>query len=314
MPAGVGAAPVAEDDEHPRVRVELSQVAVPDAPDVPAHELGGVVAGAYREVARVARQVVDAVRHDHASGEGREVVVVGLGGGRAVHLPAALEVARRLLLLGVHADDGYPGPYAGLLRRAYLHELGVPVLRLAQRQALGERPPPEPRRLEHLPDDVVGHVVATPEHLAAYLPDPDVYPDDAPVLREPRHAAGDDVVEGRHPFGMLVGLLLRPAAGHALLAGGRRDVAEEFPDPLAHGVRGASEGLAHGPYRAAAGACRLACNKKPSFAFVKCAKVLLFRLANLYWRFFLHQRNLLETSYKDTKIPPVILCYNANNQ
>jgi hypothetical protein len=37
-------------------------------------------------------------------------------------------------------------------------------------------------------------------------------------------------------------------------------------------------------------------------------------LANLYWRFFLHQRNLLETSYKDTKIPPVILCYNANNQ
>lgn len=235
VPAGAGAAPVAEDDEHPCVGVELLQVAVPDTADVPVHELGGVVAGAYRRVARVVRQVAYAVRNDHAFGEGPEVVVEGLWGGRAVYLSVTLEVAERLLLLGVHADDGYPRLDAGCLRRAYLGELGVPILHLAQRQALGERPPLEPRRFEHLSAD------------------------------------------------------------------GRRNMVEKFSDPLADSVRGASEGLAHRSYRAALGACRLACNKKHSLAFVKRAKVLLFRLANLYWRFLLYQCNVLKINYKDTK-------------
>ena len=39
VPAGVGPAPVAEDDEHPCIRIEGFQVAVPDTLYVLAHEL-----------------------------------------------------------------------------------------------------------------------------------------------------------------------------------------------------------------------------------------------------------------------------------
>ena len=85
VPAGVGPAAVAEDDEHPRIRVEPSHVAVPYTLYVVAHELGRVVACAYREVSRVARDVVDALRHNPAPGEGLEIVVVGVGRGGAVH-------------------------------------------------------------------------------------------------------------------------------------------------------------------------------------------------------------------------------------
>ena len=167
--AGVGAAPVAEDDEHRRVRVEALQVSVPYPLDVVADEAGGVVAGANREVARVVCQVVDAVWHNHAVGESLEVVVESLGRGRAVHLAVPLEVADHLLLLGVHADDGDSRLEAGPLSRVNLHELGIPVLRLAQRQALDERPAPEPRSGKHLPDDIVGHVVPALKEQSSYL-------------------------------------------------------------------------------------------------------------------------------------------------
>jgi hypothetical protein len=45
----------------------------------------------------------------------------------------------------------------------------------------------------------------------------------------------------------------------------------------------------------------------PSVAFFECCKVLLFHLANLYWRFLLHHCNDLEINHKDMKIFPVIL-------
>ena len=306
--AGVGASAVAEDDKHAGIGIERLEVAVPHALDVVADELGRVVAGAYREVARVAGDVVDAVRHNRPLGEGPEVVVVGLGRGRAVDLPVAPEVADRLLILGVHADDGYPGLDAGVSRRSDFHELGVPVLHLAQRQALEERPALEPRGREHPSDDMAGHVVSPLEELAADLRDIDVKPDDALVLRKPRRVAGDNLFEGRHPLGMLVDLPFRAAARHALPSVWRGDVVGHFMNRLGDGVRRTVKGLCHGLYRAAVGTRCLACNKVPSVAFIKCRKVFHFHLANLYWRFLLHLRNDLEINYKDTKISPVILC------
>ena len=308
VPAGVGPAPVAEDDEHPRVRIEGFQVAVPDTLYVPAHELGGVVAGAYREIARVVGHVVDAVRHNHAFGKGPEVVVECLGCGGAVHLPVPLEVADHLLLLGVHADDGDSCLHAGGLRRVDLHKLGIPVLHFAQREALRERPPLEPRSHNHLPHDISGHVMPTLKELSANLRDADAEPDNAFILRKTRHVPGNNVVERSHPFGMLVGFPFRSAARHALFAVGWDNMVEKFINPFGNGIWRTSESLAHCPYRASVGPRRLACNKMPSVAFLKCRKVFHFRLANLYWRFLLHQCNDVVINYKDTRISPVILC------
>ncbi len=265
--AGVGAAAVAEDDEHFRLRVEPFHVAVPYTPYVLAHELGSVVAGAYREIARVVGHVVDAVRHDRAFGESLEVVVEGLWRGRAVHLPVPLEVADHLLFLGVHADDGDSRLDAGGLCLVNLQELGVPVLNLAQRKAFAERPPLEPGTLHHLSHDIFGHVVSRFKKFTADLRNADVYPDDALVLRKSRHVPGNDAAERRHPFGMSLGLPFRSAAGHALPAVGRDDMVEKFTDSFGNGVWRASESLAYGPYRAAFGPRRLACNKMPSVAF-----------------------------------------------
>lgn len=167
--AGVGAATVAEDDNHLRVRVNLLEVIVPDPLYVVAHELGGVVAGAYCKIPRVVCQVVDAVRHNHALGECLEIMVVGGRRGGAVHLAVPLEIADCLLFLGVNAEEGDSPLDTGVLRRTYLDELGTPVLHLAQRKALRERPLLESFVLEHLPHDIVGHVMSPLKKLAADL-------------------------------------------------------------------------------------------------------------------------------------------------
>ena len=306
VPAGVGAAAVAEDDEHFGIRVKVLEVTVPDPLYVVADEFGGVVACTYREISRVVRHVVDAVRHNLASGESIEVVVESLGRGCAVHLPVPLEVAELLLLLGVHADDWDSRLHAGGFRRANLHELGISVLHLAQRKALRERPFLESFSLYHLPYNIVGHVMSTPEELAANLGDTDVEPDHAFVLRKACHVPGNNVPERSHPFGMLVGFPFRTASRHALLAAGRDYMVQKFRNSFGNGIRRTSKSLAYSLYRASRGARRLACNKMPSIAFFECCKVFHFRLANLYWRFLLHHCNDLEINYKDTKISPVV--------
>ena len=89
-----------------------------------------------------------------------------------------------------------------------------------------------------------------------------------------------------------------------------------FQTFLCHGVCRPAAGIGDGEERGSApGACYLGEETMfdgvelgmPSFAFFECCKVFFFRLANLYWRFLLHQCNDLEINYKDTKISPVIL-------
>ena len=306
--AGVGTAAVAEDDKHFRMRVEPFHVAVPDTLYVLAHELGSVVAGAYREVSRVVCHVVDAVRHNRASGESLEVMVESLWRRRAVHLAVPLEVSGILLLLGVHADYGDSCLNAGRSCRVNLQKLRVPVLHLAQRKAFGERPPLEACSLYHLPHDIFGHVMSSLKKLAANLRDVDIKPDNVLILRKTRHVLGDNVIERCHPFGMPVGFLFGSAARHALPAVWWNYMVEKFINSLGNGIWRTSKSLAYSPYRASFGARRLACNKMPSIAFFKCCKVFHFRLANFNWRFLLHHCNDLEINYKDTKISPVFTC------
>ena len=307
MAAGVGATAVTENHKHTGFRIEGLEVAVPHTFDVVADKLGGVVAGADREVAGVAGDVVDAVRHNHSAGEGLEVMVVDLGRRCAVNPSVAFEVPDHLLLFGVHADDGYPGLDAGVFRGAYLHKLRIPVLRLAQRQALEEGPALEPCGLEHLPYYVAGHVVPLPKEFAPDLRHGEADPHDALVLRKTRHETGNNPLKRRHPFGVLVEFPFRSAARHALPAIWRGNVVADFKNRLGNGVRRTVKSLGHSLYRTACGARRLACNKMPSVAFFECAEIIHFRLANLYWRFLLHRCNGLEINYKDTKISPVIL-------
>ena len=307
MAAGIGPTTVAEDDNHIGARIELLEAAVPHALDVVADKLGCVVAGAYREIARVACDVVDTVRHYGPLGESLKVVVVNLGRGRAVNLPVTPEVADHLLLLGVNAEDGYSGLNASRFCSPNLLELGVPVLHLAQRQALAERPTLESCGREHPSDDMTGHVKSSLEELATDLRYAEACPDDILVLRKPRHVTGDNLLESGHPLGMLLDFLLRTTARHALPAIWRGNVVGYFINGLGNGIRRTAKSLGHSLYRAAVGARCLACNKMPSVAFFKGGKVIHFHLANLYWRFLLHRCNDLEINYKDTKISPVIL-------
>lgn len=289
VPAGVGCASVTEDDEHSRIRVETFHVPVPDPLNVLAHELGGVVGGAYREISRVERKVINAVRQNHAPGERFEVMVESLGRGCAVHPPVPLEVSNQILLLAIYADDGDSCLHAGGFRLINLHKLRVPVLHFTQRKALRERPPLEAFILEHLPHDIARHVVSPFKELAADLGNTDVEPDNALVLRKARHVPGNDVAECRHPFGMLVGLPFRAASRHALLAYGGDNMVQKFKNSFGNGNWRTSKSLAHSLYRSSCGSRCLACNKMPSVAYFESCKVFHFRLANLYWRFLLHR-------------------------
>ena len=309
--AGIRPAAVTEDDNHAGIGIELPEMAVPHALDVVADKLGRVVAGAYREIGRVASDVVDALRHNRSLGECLKVVVVNLGRGRAIDLPVTLEVADHLLLLGIHTEDGYSGIDAGRFRSSNLHELGIPVLRLAQRQAFEERPALESCGREHPSDDMTGHVESSLEELAADLRRTEANPDDILVLRKPGHVDGDNLLEGSRPLGMFVDLLLCTAARHTLPAVWRGNVMGYFINCLGNGIRRTAKSLGYSLYRAATGARCLACNKMSSIAFFKGGKVVHFHLANLYWRFLLHQCNDLEINYKDTKISPVILYLNC---
>ena len=77
--AGVRSAAVTEDDKHTSIGIELPELIVPHALDIVADKLGSVVAGTYREIARGAGDVVDAVRHNRPLRECPEVVVVDPG-------------------------------------------------------------------------------------------------------------------------------------------------------------------------------------------------------------------------------------------
>lgn len=308
VPAGIGTSAITEDDKHVGIGIELLHVVIPYILDVLTHKFGGVVAGAYRKIAGIACQVVNAMRHNRPIGEGFEVVVERLGRCGAKDLSGTLEIANHLLLLGVYADNGYAGLGTSLFHSINLRKLGIPVLHLAQRKALEECPLPESRVFEHLPYDVRRHDMALFKEHAADLLHAKSEPCDILVLREACHMTGNDVVKNSHPFRVLADFLLCPSSSHALPAIGRIDIVGKFKNCLGNGIWRTSESSAYIAYRTARGARRLARNKMPSIAFFERIKVLHFSFANLYWRFFLHRCNELEINYKDTKIPPVIKC------
>ena len=72
--------------------------------NVVAYKLGSIVAGAYRHISHILRDIVDAVRDNLTVGEGSEVVVEGLGTADSQDFSFPLEVSDKFLLLGVDAD------------------------------------------------------------------------------------------------------------------------------------------------------------------------------------------------------------------
>ena len=308
MPAGVGSAAVTEDDKLFGAPVHFGEVFVPESLHVVADELGGVVAESDGHESDVVRHVVDAVRHNHAVGERGEIMVKTLWGAGTIHLPVSLEVANRFLLLGVYADYRYSEPDAEFLDVLDLDELLVPALHAFQRDVLTERPFLEATHFYKPSDMVIGDVHSSLVQLFPYPVCVDVQPDNVLVHRVSRHVVGDDLDERSHPFGMSRYLVLRTAARHALSAIWGYNTVEIFGNCLGNGVRGTLKNLAYSPSGTTVGAHRLACNKMPSVAFFKCFNELHFHFVNLYWRLLFHFCNILEFSYKDTKISPVIYC------
>lgn len=306
--AGVGAAAVTEYHQHPGIRIEGLQMFIPAGLDVVAHELGGVVAGADGEVSSVAGDVIDAVRDDGSPGEGGEVVVECLWRSRAEHGALPLEVADKLLLLRVDADNRDAGLDAHLPDHADLFKLLVPSFDFAHRNVLAERPRPETAFPYESADMIFGDGYPAPEEFAPDGWSLDVEPHGALVLRVARHMFVHYLHETPLPFRMLGNLVLRTASGLAdsALAGAR--FLTEFTDSLANRFCGNAEKLAQGLYRKTVGPDRLARNKMPSLPFIECHKERYFLFLETYWGFLLQSRNYLGINYKDTKISPVI-CY-----
>ena len=304
--AGIRSTTIAEDDERLCVRIKALQVVCPDPLDVVAYELGGVVACAEGEVSRVVCNVVDAVGYNRPGREGREVMVESLWGRRAIDLPQTLEVSDQFLLLGVYADDRNPRFQADLFCCGNLFKLRVPVPRFVQRQTLKKRPFLEACVPDQQPYDIIGNHDPSRNELVANLWNAESEPDDILVLRKSGHVLGNDFVKCGHNLGMLVNFPFCSATRHSLFAVRWGCFIRKFTNCLGNSIWRTFESLAYSLDRTAVDPGRLACNKKPSIAFFKCAEVHYFRLRNFYWRFFLHSCNDLKINYKDTKIPPVI--------
>ena len=308
MGAGIGAAAVAKNDNHFGIGIEMSEMLVPAGFDVVADKLGGVVAGADGEVPRVAGNVVDPVRDNDAVGERGEVVVKGLRSGCAEYGPLALEVADRLLSLGVDADNRNAGFDTNPLDGADFLELLVPPLDFAHRDILAERPRPEPVFPDEPADVIFGNVYSAAGKLPSDSGSIDIEPDRALVHRVACHMLGHYSHKAFPPFRMLGYFVFRTASWLADSAVAGTRFLTKFTNSLAYRLCGNFEKLAQRLYRKAVGPDRLACNKKPSLPFIECHKECFFLFFKLYWEFLLQLCNCLEFNYKNTKIFPVVYC------
>ena len=306
MSARVGSAAVAEHREKVGVGVERFQMPVPNPLDVAAHELGGVVVCSNGEVTRVVGDVVDAVGDNRPGGEGREVMVEGLRGRRAVDLPRALEVSNHLLLLGVYADDGYAGFKAGRLRHGDFFELWVSVIDHAHRQTFDKRPSFKTFYNNHLADNVVRHNISLFEHQPSDLRDTDVKPLRVLVLGKSRQVHVQDFMESRHPFGMCVGFALGTASRLANSAAAWQDLVVKFKNPLINGVLAHLQTLAQSPHSDAHGTRRDGRKIMSPVKLIDGRKILHLDICQTYWRIFRIHCNKLRIIYKDTKFSPII--------
>ena len=306
--AGIGASAVAENDKHFGIGIKVSEMLVPTGLDVVADKLGGVVAGADGEVSGIVGNVIDSVRDNGPVGEGGEVVVKGLRSGCAEYGPLSLEVADKLLFLGVDADNRNAGFDTLPLDVADFLELLVPPLDFAHRDILAERPRLEPAFLDEPADVVFGNVCSATGELTSDSGSIDIEPDRALVHRVACHMLGHYSHKAFPPFRMLGYFVFRTASWLADSAVAGTRFLTKFTNSLAYRLCGNFEKLAQRLYRKAVGPDRLACNKKPSLPFIECHKECFFLFFKLYWEFLLQLCNCLEFNYKNTKIFPVVYC------
>lgn len=308
--AGVGAAAIAEYNQHPGIGIDAAKVFSPAGFDVVTDKLGGVVAGADGEVSGVVGDVVDSVWDDDSVGKSGEVVVEGLRSCGAEHGAMPLEVADKLLLLGVDADNRNAGFDTHPLDHPDFLELLVPSLDFAHRDVLAERPRLESALPDESADVVFGDDNPALEKLTPDSGRIDVEPDDVLVHRVSGHMLGHYLQEALLPFRMLGDFVLRSASRLADSAFAGARFLPKFTNSLANRLCGDVEKLAQRLYRKAVGPDRLARNKKPSLPFIKCHKERYFLFIKPYWGFLLQSCNCLELKYKDTKISPVIYYLN----
>lgn len=309
--AGVGAAAIAEYNQHPGIGIDAAKVFSPAGFDVVTDKLGGVVAGADGEVSGVVGDVVDSVWDDDSVGKSGEVVVEGLRSCSAEHGAMPLEVADKFLLLGVDADDRNAGFDTHPLDHPDFLELLVPSLGFAHRDVLAERPRLESALPDESADVVFGDVNPALEKLTPDSGRIDVEPDDVLVHRVSGHMLGHYLQEALLPFRVLGDFVLRSASRLADSAFAGARFLPKFTNSLANRLCGNVEKLAQRLYRKAVGPDRLARNKKPSLPFIKCHKERYFLFIKPYWGFLLQSCNCLELKYKDTKISPVIYYLNC---
>lgn len=304
--AGVGAAAIAEYNQHPGIGIDGAKVFSPAGFDVVTDKLGGVVAGADGEVSGVVGDVVDSVWDDDSVGESGEVVVEGLRSGSAEHGALPLEVAYGFLLLGVDADNRNAGFDTHPLDHADFFKLFVLALHFAHWDVLVERPRLETALLDESADVVCGDVYPALEKLTPDSGRIDVDPDDVLVHRVTCHMIGHYLQEALLPFRVLGDFVLRSTSrlADSALAGAR--LLPKFTNSLANRSCGNTEIFAQRLYCKTVDPDRLARNKKPSLPFIKCHKERYFLFIKPYWGFLSQFCNCLEFNYKNTKISPVI--------
>lgn len=314
MGTGVGAAAIAQDYYGIRPRILFSEMLVPYPLNVVAYKPGSIVAGAYRHVSHILRDIVDAMRDNLTVRERGEVVVKGLGMTDGHNLSIPFEVADEFLLLGVDTDDRKVDFSRPLPDVRYVSELRVPVLDILHRKVLGEGTMAEAERVKYLANNIFGCVATSAGHFLGNHWDAHRYPDNILVLRQSGDMRGYNKFERVNPFRMSAEQGFPATAWATNVSRIRRIPRFDFFNGTVDCVFAHSEKLTNFVHATFTESKSLGSEISSSLVFVERRHKRQFFCCEHRWRRFRKHLNYRDIVFKFTNFSPVLQIYLIDNQ
>lgn len=315
-PCVVRSASVAEDEDAFGTWIYVSEVLLPLLHETVTCELGGIVAQPEGHVARIPRDIVDAVGHHLAVGERGVVMVIHLhwlsGVCTAVVPPVR---AKQLLLLGVHAEYGNAISLTFPSQLLNLPELLITQFAVCHRQSLDRLAAGISFSLDDLPDSVEAYLcmVLLGEY-QLYLRGREAEPLRIGFLRKPRYvkryylAEDCDVLGVRGEYTLPASSLLPDSTLFEVFTGAK------FTTTSVDGVTRNVKDVAHKAYAVYAIPFCNDGDELPPLPFARFFEVLHFLVCHYICWIFRDIHNCLEFSCNVTKFLADLKIYNVNNQ
>ena len=102
----IAAAAVGEDEELVGMQIAPCPLLFPPSGNAMGGEGGRIVRDTDEDGTAIGEKIIDAIRSDHAAGEGTKIVVVDLLSASSPFLTRVFEITNLLLLLRIDADNG----------------------------------------------------------------------------------------------------------------------------------------------------------------------------------------------------------------